>query len=216
FTRDQIVALPETPADLDPAAGNLTQGEGNVLSHVQLLARALGIPNVVIGPSVYQKVKAHDGKNVFFIVTPGARVILKEVSAMPAQDHAVYDDFTRNEHRAADGSLGGGGPRLHIDRTMVDLTKNMPIDLTEVRRSDSGHFCGPKAAYLGELKHLFPDHVARGIVVPFGAYRDHYQRALAIVPDKLKSLGLAKPGERLQDFVQRTYHAFFAVRVPAG
>src|SRR5262249_57421087 len=37
FTRDQIVALPETPADLDPAAGILTQGEGNVLSHVQLL-----------------------------------------------------------------------------------------------------------------------------------------------------------------------------------
>ena len=216
FTRDQIVALPETPADLDPAAGILTQGEGNVLSHVQLLARALGIPNVVIGPSVYQKVKAHDGKNVFFIVTPGGRVILKEVSAMTAQDHAVYDDFTRNEHRAADGSLGGGGPRLHIDRTKVDLTKNMPIDLTEVRRSDSGHFCGPKAAYLGELKHLFPDHVARGIVVPFGAYRDHYQRALAIVPDKLKSLGLAKPGERLEDFVQRTYHEFFDVMVAAG
>ena len=33
----------------------------------------------------------------------------------------------------------------------------MPIDLNEVRRKDSGRFCGPKAAYLGELKHLFPD-----------------------------------------------------------
>src|SRR5215470_11041322 len=161
YTRDQIVALPETPADLDPAAGILTQGEGNVLSHVQLLARALGIPNVVVGPSVYQKIKPHDGQQVFFIVTPGGRVILKEAAAMTAQDHAVYDDFTRNERRAADGSLAGGGPRLHIDRTKVDLSKNMPIDLDEVRRSDSGRFCGPKAAYLGELKHLFPDQVAR-------------------------------------------------------
>ena len=49
YSRDEIVALPETPADLEPAAGILTQGEGNVLSHVQLLARALGIPNVVLG-----------------------------------------------------------------------------------------------------------------------------------------------------------------------
>ncbi|HXJ37294.1 MAG TPA: PEP/pyruvate-binding domain-containing protein, partial [Candidatus Eisenbacteria bacterium] len=216
FSRDQIVALPQTPADLDPAAGILTQGEGNVLSHVQLLARALGIPNVVVGPSVYQKIKPHDGQQVFFIVTPGGRVILKDAATMTPQDHAVYDDFTRNQHRAADGSLAGGGPRLHIDRTKVDLTKNMPIDLTEVRRSDSGRFCGPKAAYLGELKHLFPDHVARGIVVPFGAYHDHYQRALAIAPDKLKSLGLTKPGERLEDFVQRTYHEFFEVMIPAG
>jgi len=36
------------------------------------------------------------------------------------------------------------------------------------------------------------------------------------VPDKLKSLGLAKPDERLEDFVERTYHEFFAGMVPAG
>jgi hypothetical protein len=216
YTRDQIVALPETPADLDPAAGILTQGEGNVLSHVQLLARALGIPNVVVGSSVYETIEPHDGKDVFFIVTPGGRVILKEAAAMSAQDRAVYDDFTRNQKRAADGSLGGRGPRLHIDRSKVDLTKTMPIDLAEVRRSDSGVFCGPKAAYLGQLKLTFPEHVARGIVVPFGAYYDHYRRAKVIVPDKLKSLGLAKPEERLEDFVQRTYHEFFDVMAPAG
>src|SRR6185436_15183121 len=130
--------------------------------------------------------------------------------------HAVYDDFTRNQQRAGDGSLASGGPRLHIDRTKVDLTKNLPIDLTEVRRSDSGRFCGPKGAYLGELKHLFPDHVARGIVVPFGAYYDHYQRAHVVVPDSLKALGLAKPDERLADFVERTYREFFGVLAPGG
>ena len=55
YSRDEIVALTETPADLDPAAGILTQGEGNVLSHVQLLARALGIPNVVLGPQAFDR-----------------------------------------------------------------------------------------------------------------------------------------------------------------
>jgi len=51
YTRDEIVAIPDTPADLDPAAGILTQGEGNVLSHVQLLARALGIPMSCSAPA---------------------------------------------------------------------------------------------------------------------------------------------------------------------
>jgi hypothetical protein len=216
YTRDEIVALPVTPADLDPAAGILTQGEGNMLSHVQLLARALGIPNVVLGPSAYAKLKPHDGQMVFFIVTPGGRVILKEASSMTTTDHEVYDEYTRNQTRAADGSLGGGGgPRLHIDRSKVDLSKTMPIDLIDVRRKDSGVFCGPKAAYLGELKHVFPDHVARGIVVPFGAYYQHYQHAPVAVPDKLRGQNLATPGEPLPAFVERTYKQFFDVMIPA-
>jgi hypothetical protein len=215
YTRDEIVALPETPADLDPAAGILTQGEGNMLSHVQLLARALGIPNVVLGPSAYAKLVPHDGQEVFFIVTPGGRVILKETAAMTATERAVYDEYTRNQTRAADGSLGGGGPRLHIDRDKVDLSKTMPIDLTEVRRRDSGRFCGPKAAFLGELKHVFPDHVARGLVVPFGAYYQHYQHATVAIPEALRGQNLATPGEPLPAFVERTYKQFFDVMIPA-
>jgi Pyruvate phosphate dikinase, AMP/ATP-binding domain len=215
YTRDDIVALPETPADLDPAAGILTQGEGNVLSHVQLLARALGIPNVVLGTGAYQRIAPHDGRRVFFIVTPRGRVIIKEASAMTAQDDAVYEEYTRNQARKADGSLAGGGARLHIDRARIDLSKNMPIDLNEVRRKDSGRFCGPKAAYLGELKHLFPDHVARGIVVPFGAYHDHYQNAKVTVPEALRRLDIARAGEPLPDFVERTYEEFFHVLIPA-
>ena len=134
---------------------------------------------------------------------------------MTPQDHSVYDEYTRNQTRKNDGSLGGGRPRLHIDRAKIDLTRNMPIDLDQVRRKDSGHFCGPKAAYLGELKHLFPDHVARGIVVPFGAYYDHYRNAEVAVPEKLAKLGVARPHERLPDFVERTYKEFFDVMVAA-
>ena len=215
FTRDEIVALPDTPADLDPAAGILTQGEGNMLSHVQLLARALGIPNVVLGPSAYAAVTPHDGQQVFLIVTPGGRVIAKEAAAMTATDRAVYDEYTRNQTRAADGSLGGGGPRLHIDRAKVDLGKTMPIDLTEVRRSDSGRFCGPKAAYLGELKHQFPEHVARGIVVPFGAYYRHYQNATVVLPPSSPAVEGVTAGEALPAFVERTYKQFFDVMISA-
>jgi phosphoenolpyruvate synthase/pyruvate phosphate dikinase len=135
---------------------------------------------------------------------------------MTPQDRAVYEEYTGNQKRTAAGSLGNSnGPRLHIDRNKVDLTKNMPIDLDQVRRSDSGHFCGPKAAYLGELKHLFPDHVARGIVVPFGAFYDHSQNAKVAVPENLRGRGIATPGEPLPDFAARTYKEFFDVLVPA-
>jgi len=211
--RDEIVALAETPADLEPAAGILTQGEGNLLSHVQLLARALGIPNVVLGPTAFATVRKHDGERVLLIATQGGRVILKAASAMSPEEHLAYGDYTRNVQRTADGRLGGGR-KLHIDRSKIDLGKRLPIDLTEVRRKDSGVFCGPKAAYLGELKHLFPSRVPRGIVVPFGAYYDHYQHARVVVPDKLRALGIARPGDPLPAFVEQTYREFFGGLLP--
>jgi hypothetical protein len=215
YNRDEIVALPDTPADLEPAAGILTQGEGNVLSHVQLLARALGIPNVVLSPSAYQRIAPHDRREVFFIVTPRGRVIIKEASSMTPQDKAVHEEYTRNQTRAADGSLGNQGARLHIDRSKTDLSKSMPISVNAVRRSDSGRFCGPKAAYLGELKHLFPEHVARGIVVPFGAFYDHYRNVKVMVPEKLRPLGIATTGDPLQNFAERSYRDFFTTMIPA-
>ncbi|MFN8546006.1 MAG: PEP/pyruvate-binding domain-containing protein [Candidatus Binatia bacterium] len=215
YQRDEVVALPETPAELQPAAGILTQGEGNVLSHVQLLARSLGIPNVVVGPAPFRALRPHDGQRVLLLVTPGGRVVLEEASAMNAQERAVYEEYTRNEQRAADGSLGGGSAKLHIDRARIDVASAAPRDLAEVRRADSGRFCGPKAAYLGELKHLVPDKVARGVVVPFGAYYAHYQHATVAVPEALAKAGLARPGEPLPAFVERTYREFFDTLIPA-
>jgi len=215
YSRDEIVVLPETPADLEPAAGILTQGEGNVLSHVQLLARALGIPNVVLGSAAYRQIAPHDGRRVFFLASPRGRVVLKELAALTPQERAVYEEYTRNETRTADGSLQAAG-KLQIDRDKLDVTAEAPRDLMQVRRSDSGKICGPKAAFLGELKHLFPDHVARGVVVPFGAYYDHYRHAKVAVPEKVRSLGIATAGEPLPDFVERTYETFFGELMHAG
>ena len=42
-----------------------------MLSHVQLLARALGIPNVVLGPAAFDRLRMHDGKTVLLIVDAG-------------------------------------------------------------------------------------------------------------------------------------------------
>ena len=78
YARDEVLALPETPADLEPAAGILTRGEGNVVSHVQLLARALGIPNAVLGSEALRGIRAPRRQaEVFYISTPGGRVLVK-------------------------------------------------------------------------------------------------------------------------------------------
>ncbi len=216
YTREDIVALPETPAELEPAAGIFTRGEGNVVSHVQLLARALGIPNVVLSAAVYKQFEARDGKSVFYIVTPGGRVILKESGALNDRDRAVLAEFRRNQTREGDGSLGAGDKKLHIDKDRIDLDMKLSLDLSEMRRSDSGIRGGPKAAYLGELKFLFPDKVARGIVVPFGAYYDHFRRAKVTIPKELAAAGIAKAGEPLHTFVETTYAKFFGELMPKG
>ncbi len=216
YERDEIVALPETPADLDPAAGILTQGEGNVLSHVQLLARALGIPNVVLGTKAFDRLRMHDGETIILIATPGGRVLIDRADKMDPEVATAYAEFTRNQTRTDAGSLGSASTKkLHIDRTKLDLGPKLPIDLRDVRRKDSGVFCGPKAAYLGELKHHFPSAVADGLVVPFGAYHHHYSRATVVLPASLEGKGIATAGEPLPGFVERTYATFFDEMIPA-
>lgn len=215
YARNEIVALSETPADLEPAAGILTEGEGNVLSHVQLLARSLGIPNVVLGPGAFARVRPHDEELVFYVATPGGRTVLKEMSKMTAAEKAAWLEFTGNDSRRGDSGFAAGAAKLHIDTEKIDLSKKLPIDLADIRRSDSGKLCGPKGAFLGELKQLFPDKVARGIVVPFGAYRDHYDRAPVQVPASLRSAGIVTAGEPLSKFVERTYREFFDEKIPS-
>ncbi len=216
YSREDIVALTSTPPDLQPTAGIITLGEGNVVSHVQLLARALGIPNTVVTLAEAEALKPLVGKDVFYVVTPGDRVIVKDAAAMTDQDRTLIAEYTRNSSRQDDGALGAGSGKLHIDKERLDLSVTLPEDLADVGRKDSGIQVGPKAAFLGELKTMFPDKVARGVVVPFGVYYEHYKNAAVAVPAELEGKGIAEPGEPLPQFVERSYDDFFGKMIPAG
>ncbi len=216
YNRSQIIALPDTPADLEPAAGIITRGEGNVVSHVQLLARALGIPNVVVASPPYDVLKKHNDDKVLFVVTPGGRVYLKRAADMSIEDKAMLGEYTRSQKRTGDGKVSGSKARLHIDPDVLDLKTWRPISLDNLRRADSGIKTGPKAAYLGELKHMFPDNVARGVAVPFGAYYQFYKNAKIMVPKEFAGKNIAQPGQSLDKFARQTYKTFFDEMVPAG
>jgi hypothetical protein len=157
FRPDGIYVLPETVSDLPPVAGILTQGEGNPLSHVQLLARNLGIPNVTVDASLLDALRAHDGQRVAMAVSSSGLV---ELSAWDARWSEVFDD--------ADASQS---VRIEPDLDKLDLSVRRFVPLDELRASDSGRIVGPKAAKLGELREHFRSHVSRGVAIPFGLFR---------------------------------------------
>ena len=158
FTPDGIYVLPETVADLPPLAGILTAGAGNPLSHVQLLARNLGIPNVAVDPSLLARLRANDGRRIVLAVSPSGRI---EIAPDGPQWDAVF-----GKERKADANV-----MFEPDLAKLDLSQRSSVSLDSLRAKDSGRIVGPKAAKLGELKSHFPDRVAPGVAIPFGLYR---------------------------------------------
>ncbi len=158
FQANGIYLLPETISDLPPVAGIMTAGEGNPLSHVQLLARNLGIPNVGVDEALLGEIRRHDGEAVVLAVSPAGLV---ELSAAEPRWEAVF---------GADKSEPGAVIRPDLDK--LDLGVRRILSLDDLRADDSGRTVGPKAAKLGELRHQYPDAVAPGVAIPFGVFRE--------------------------------------------
>ncbi len=158
FDPSGIYLLASTLADLPPVAGILTAGEGNPLSHVQLLARNLGIPNVAVDESLIPRLHQRDGGEVVLAVSLQGSVRLIDAATAPrvvrGYDGAVPDVLIR------------------ADLNKLDLDRKGLISLSSLRASDSGRSVGPKAAKLGELHHHFPEAVADGLAIPFGVFAD--------------------------------------------
>jgi type IV secretory pathway VirB2 component (pilin) len=157
FRADGIYLLPETVADLPPLAGILTAGAGNPLSHVQLLARNLGIPNVAVDQALLPELRANDGKRIVLAVSPAGLV---EISEDDARSEAIFGKQPKADNAVFEPDVG-----------KLNLANRDFVSLDALRASDSGRIVGPKAAKLGELKSRFPDRVAPGVGIPFGLYR---------------------------------------------
>jgi hypothetical protein len=157
FDRSGIYVLPATTEDLPPVAGIITAGKGNILSHVQLLARNLGIPNVALDNRLLQQITARTGNKVVLAVS--ARGIVQLV-----EDGSHWDEVFAEEARVQDVVI-------RPDLNKLDLYNLSFIPLQQMRAMDSGRVAGPKAANLGELKHHFAEAVTDGVVIPFGHFR---------------------------------------------
>ena len=158
--RDEIVVLPRTVSDLQPVAGILSLAEGNLLSHVQLLARNLGIPNATISRALAGALREHAGREVVLAVSSDGSVLLDEVAALPAAVRSLLE-------------TGRSAAPTQVDAPHPDLSVRRPIPLAELEAGMAGRVVGPKAANLGELARHFPGRVEQAIALPFGVFAEH-------------------------------------------
>ncbi len=163
---DKIYIFQRSPSDLKPVAGIATVAEGNMVSHVQLLARNLGIPNAALSGENLQSLKKYDGQRVFYAVSNKGNSILKLEADMTSAERELF----AIKQRSAD-KIAVPIEKLRLDNTGV-------FNLRDVDAADSGELCGPKAANLGQLKKLFPDKVVEGLVIPFGIFREHMNQQM--------------------------------------
>ena len=208
FDPQGIYLLPETIAELPPVAGILTAGEGNPLSHVQLLARNLGIPNVTVDESLISQLAAYKGRDVILAASPAGSV---QLMLDKGQLNHVF------EQKTASTSL------IHPDLQKLDLKTRGFIPLNRLRAKDSGRIVGPKAANLGELYHHYPEAVANGLTIPFGVFRSilnlpaknskqtmfewmeaEYEKIQAMAPGSAKrDKKMESLRQRLEDYILR-------------
>lgn len=159
-----IWLVPETTADLPPVAGILTAEEGNALSHVQLLARNLGIPNVVVGRSLMDTLLTRRGKPIVLAASPGGIVRIEEDGPQWKSILGQPDAPDAPKHV------------ITVNLQKLDLSPRRFIPTSELSAVDSGRSVGPKAAQVGELGKQFPGQVSPGLAIPFGIFRNVLDR----------------------------------------
>lgn len=164
---NKIYVFYTPPSDLKPVAGIMTVSEGNMVSHVQLLARNLGIPNAVLSAPNMEAIKAYAGQNVFYAVSNKGTVIMKHESEMTDTEKALFVKKARKEEK------------VKVPVSKIDLNQQRILNMRDVNAASSGKICGPKAANLGQLKALFPDLVVEGLVLPFGVFRAHLDQIMS-------------------------------------
>jgi rifampicin phosphotransferase len=165
-TADKIYAFNRPPSDLKPLAGIMTVTEGNIVSHVQLLARNLGIPNAVLSFQNLEALQKYNGQVVFFAVSNKGTVIMKPADKMTENEKKLFEVKKRSEDK------------ITVPIEKINLAQTKVVNLNQLRAGDSGKLCGPKAANLGQLKNMFPEHVVDGFVIPFGIFRAHLDQTI--------------------------------------
>lgn len=164
--KSEIYIFDQPPSDLKPIAGIATVSEGNPVSHIQLLARNLGIPNAVISKSDFNQLKKYDGDEIFYAVSPKGNIILKSAKDLSKVEAALFEVKARAEDK------------ISVPTDKLKIKENKILNMRDLDRHSSGIYCGPKAANLAELKKLFPDKVVEGIVIPFGIFKKHMDQLI--------------------------------------
>ena len=139
---DDIIILKEVPLELPPVAGIISEKPSTVLSHVNVLARGWGIPNIYL-------------KDAEKILAPyiGRRI---EFEATAKQYRIVQTNRNTTSKSFSDG----------LTLPQPDVSDYSLRALANLRRDDS-RYCGSKAANLGHIRaHIAGSNVPDGFCIP--------------------------------------------------
>lgn len=164
---DEILVFRGTPRYLPALAGFLMPDGTNALSHMVMLARALGVPGAVT-PAAEGALSPLIGREVVFEVHPSSWS-LREASAGEALEARARRKPPKR--------------RLSADLDWRELTA-----LSRQRGPDSRRF-GAKSANLGEVMAAVPDaRVPAGFTIPFSRYAEFVRRN-GLAPEIRRALG---------------------------
>jgi len=160
--KNVVLVVPETLADLPAVTGILTAFEGNQLSHVQLLARNLGVPNVVVTQELIKQLPEYYGKKIEVLASNNGIVsiaLLKE--SEPSQSTQIQT----NTEEDIPSFL------IKVNEKKLDLSQTTSISTKDLDATSSGVTVGPKAAKVAQLGKQFVGKVPPGLAIPFGSFR---------------------------------------------
>ena len=156
-----VLVVPETLADLPAVTGILTAFEGNQLSHVQLLARNLGVPNVVVTQELINELPQYYGKRIEILASKNGVFSITELDPNDPSEKV----------ETADADAEAADFLIQVDETKLDLSQVNSISTKDLDASASGVTVGPKAAKVAQLSKQFPGTVPPGVAIPFGSFR---------------------------------------------
>ncbi|MBF0308485.1 MAG: hypothetical protein HQL56_03000 [Magnetococcales bacterium] len=141
-----IRVLPPGREEAPPAEGLLSVGEGNPVSHLQILARNRRIPFAEVTPEVWRALGRLNGLPMELSVSSDGRVSLDRAKA---KETVVLAPVTVPP---------------------VDASQSRPLGLKTLHAGLAGRVVGGKAAGVGELARRYPGSVARAVAFPFGFF----------------------------------------------
>ena len=166
-----IVVLRQVPITLPPVAGVVTEQPSTLVSHVNLLAKGWGVPNVYLRDAS-RELTALNGQWVHLAVAA------KDWRIRPAsaEERSAAEQKLANKRALSQASI------------RADLRSSALQPLSALRAS-SRKQCGAKAANLGEVNSaaIAGVSVPDGFCVPFGAYAS-----------AMRNYGLAEKIARMQ------------------
>ena len=144
---DDIIILKEVPLELPPVAGIISEKPSTALSHVNVLARGWGIPNIYLKDA--EKILApYIGRRIEFEAT--AKQYLIAQTNRNTTSKSFSDGLTLPQPDVSDYGL----------RALANL------------RRDDSRYCGSKAANLGHIRaHIEGSNVPDGFCIPFAYYQ---------------------------------------------